>query len=216
MRIREIKNSKIRESALRQYADQIGINQDMRFRLLDCYLSLLDYSRTIEGFDYWNTIRPLYLLNNAEDKCRQVYTLKGKKYYIADKIKRLLKDNKKPNSYLWKYFNFNQETIEQVLKGGYVGIYFVNLMCLHFKVDKVDLIGEDAKQEEEAIKKPKQRRKIKPLFPKGTKRVCKKCKIKKDLATEFNNFQYGVLGKRSKCKICTRAKQREYRNNKKK
>jgi len=213
MRFRDIQNSYIRNSALSQYADQLGINQAHKHRLKNCYLAFLDYAKTVEGFDYWNKIRPLHLLKieGYRENVKQIYYRHEKKYYISERFRKLLTKKNKTALNVAEKLGYTEYIIKKALGGKRVGLRFIDDLCVYFKIDRSELIGSNDIDRFEKPKPPKPRKDQTTKIPKGTKRVCSICKKEKDLSKEFNNFKYGKLGKSNNCKICNRARQKEYK-----
>lgn len=202
MRFKEIEDEAIRDSALEQYAKQLKVSQSNRHLLVNCYVAMLDYSNTKEGYDYWNEVRNLKDLKEYDFKkhAKQVYHRYEKKYLIGKQFTNLLKQKNISISELSDMAAYTEYILDRVAKNRYVDILFIKDICEYLDADPKEL----TKGAETKI--PKERQAKEPNFPKGTKRVCTNCKENKDLETEYNNFIYGQLGKAAMCRKCVRKK----------
>jgi len=207
MRFREIESKQIRESALSQYADQLGVNQGLRYRLANCYLSFLDYANTVEGYEYWNKVRPLHGLKVSEirQSVKQVFYSGEIMYYIGEKLSNMMDIKGVSIEDVSNDLKYTEYILEKVCKGRHVGMRFIKDISEYFGVSTKEIIKNVPK------KIPEARKKIPPVFPKGTTRVCGKCKKRKDLETEFNKFVHGKLGKSNICRPCNQERSRNYR-----
>ena len=195
MRFKEIEDEAIRESAITQYMQQIGINE--RNHVLNCYVSMLDYSNTIEGYDFWNKIRPLRHIPTVRGIAPQRIVLSPNDVpiKISDEFKNLLVLLGISIEEFAEISGYPLVSLEKVYSGEIgVGSHFIKDISFLFKIDttfftKKEIIKKGRKIDERPI-------------PRGKKRTCTLCNKSKNLAKEYNKFKYGKYQKATICRTC--------------
>lgn len=213
MRFKDLKDAKIRSSAVNQYILQIGADILQPYQVLDHYVSFLDYYHTLEGFDYWNEIRPLREIPNARgNRPRRIFLHRGQEPQdISEEFKKVLDSSTMSIVELSKKSGYKLKSLNEILnKNRLVGATFINDISFILKVnpEKFYKDGVVIIEDRSVDRRP---------IPEGEKRICTTCKKSKDLENEYNKFKYGVYQKASMCRECYNAYCRNsYKNNKSK